>query len=266
MSSWLNMILFKQFKHSLSIKPPSCRTLRWSSKSFSSCSAPDAMLRLVPSLAMLLSERTYSRWDMGSAHNPFPWIINTRKQWNAGHRFFSHFLECWFLGGMGFAKMQSAHHKQSQSLRGSPESFMRRMVENVRLVKRDANLVRSMSKQSLPLQGLPGKWMSDGSGWAVEGSTLKNPPTPLWRWRRAYWGANSYTKCLITFVNTAEFWVILVGFRQGKNGQKWKNTVNSDVLNGFWMPEHWKHCKNQCFGPTLSRKTCKLRRFWRKKM
>ena len=31
------------------------------------------------------------------------------------------------------------------------------------------------------------------------------------------------------------------------------------------MPEHWKHCKNQCFGPTLSRKTCKLRRFWRKK-
>ena len=30
-----------------------------------------------------------------------------------------------------------------------------------------------------------------------------NPPTPLWRWRRAYWGANSYTKCLITFVNVA---------------------------------------------------------------
>ena len=24
---------------------------------------------------------------------------------------------------------------------------------------------------------------------------LENPPTPLWRWRRAYWGANSYTKC-----------------------------------------------------------------------
>ena len=30
-----------------------------------------------------------------------------------------------------------------------------------------------------------------------------NPPTPLWRWRRAYWGANSYTKCSITFVNIA---------------------------------------------------------------
>ena len=61
-----------------------------------------------------------------------------------------------------------------------------------------------------------------------------------------------------------EFWVILVGFRQWKNGQKWKNTVNSDFLKGFWMPEHWKHCKNQCFGPTLCRKTCKLRCFWRK--
>ena len=24
---------------------------------------------------------------------------------------------------------------------------------------------------------------------------LKNPPTPLWRWRRAYWGAIGYTKC-----------------------------------------------------------------------
>ena len=30
-----------------------------------------------------------------------------------------------------------------------------------------------------------------------------NPPIPLWRWRRAYWGANSYTKCSITFVNIA---------------------------------------------------------------
>ena len=30
-----------------------------------------------------------------------------------------------------------------------------------------------------------------------------NPPTPLWRWRRAYWGANSYTKCSIIFVNIA---------------------------------------------------------------
>ena len=31
----------------------------------------------------------------------------------------------------------------------------------------------------------------------------QNPPTPLWRWRRAYWGGNSYTKCSITFVNIA---------------------------------------------------------------
>ena len=30
-----------------------------------------------------------------------------------------------------------------------------------------------------------------------------NPPTPLWRWRCAYWGANSYTKCSITVVNIA---------------------------------------------------------------
>ena len=31
----------------------------------------------------------------------------------------------------------------------------------------------------------------------------KNPPTPLWRWRRAYWGAHSNTKCSMTFVNIA---------------------------------------------------------------
>ena len=30
-----------------------------------------------------------------------------------------------------------------------------------------------------------------------------NPPTPLGRWRRAYWDANSHTKCSITFVNVA---------------------------------------------------------------
>ena len=142
---------------------------------------------------------------------------------------------------------------------------------------------------------------------AVEESMLNqwNPPTPLWRWRPAYWGPNSHTKCSITFVNIAvaisalaggaingfaprpelggvckifrrflgvwaqegidmEFWVILVSFRHWKNGQKWKNTVNSDILKGFWMPEHWKHCKIQCLGPTLCRKTCKLRCFWRK--
>ena len=49
-----------------------------------------------------------------------------------------------------------------------------------------------------------------------------------------------------------EFWVILVAFRQWKNGQKWKkNIVHSKNLQGFWMPEHWKHCKNKCFGLTL---------------
>ena len=48
-----------------------------------------------------------------------------------------------------------------------------------------------------------------------------------------------------------EFWVILVAFRQWKNGQKWKKIVHSKILQGFWMPEHWKHCKNKCFGLTL---------------
>ena len=33
--------------------------------------------------------------------------------------------------------------------------------------------------------------------------TCRNPPTPLWRRRRAYWGANSHTKCSITFANLA---------------------------------------------------------------
>ena len=32
---------------------------------------------------------------------------------------------------------------------------------------------------------------------------ILNPPTPLWRWRRAYWGAIGYTKCSMTFVNIA---------------------------------------------------------------
>ena len=30
-----------------------------------------------------------------------------------------------------------------------------------------------------------------------------------------------------------------------------KNIVHSKNLQGFWMPEHWKHCKNKCFGLTL---------------
>ena len=32
---------------------------------------------------------------------------------------------------------------------------------------------------------------------------LRNPPAPPWRWRRAYWGAHSNTKCSMTFVNIA---------------------------------------------------------------
>ena len=30
-----------------------------------------------------------------------------------------------------------------------------------------------------------------------------------------------------------------------------KHIVHSKILQGFWMPEHWKHCKNKCFGLTL---------------
>ena len=30
-----------------------------------------------------------------------------------------------------------------------------------------------------------------------------------------------------------------------------KNIVHSKILQGSWMPEHWKHCKNKCFGLTL---------------
>ena len=60
-----------------------------------------------------------------------------------------------------------------------------------------------------------------------------------------------------------EFWVILVAFRQWKNGQKWKKTLYiARFFDGFWMPEHWKHCKNKCFGLTLWQKPCKLPYAW----
>ena len=36
-----------------------------------------------------------------------------------------------------------------------------------------------------------------------------------------------------------------------KRPQMKKNIVHSKILQGFWMPEHWKHCKNKCFGLTL---------------
>ena len=133
------------------------------------------------------------------------------------------------------------------------------------------------------------------------------PPTPLWRCRRAYRGANSYTKCSITFVIIAvaisalaeggtktishrdlvlvvsarffdDFWVSELkrpwkrnfgsfwsASGKGKTDRNEKTLQIAILLNSFWMPEHWKHCKNQCFGPTLSRKTCKLRCFWQKK-
>ena len=71
-----------------------------------------------------------------------------------------------------------------------------------------------------------------------------------------------------------EFWVVLGGsgnrktdlggFRQRKNGQQWKKTANTDVFKGFGMLENWTHCKNQCFGPILYRRTRKLCCFWRK--
>ena len=35
-----------------------------------------------------------------------------------------------------------------------------------------------------------------------------------------------------------ESWVVSGGFRQRKNGQKRKNTVNNDVFKGFGMLEH----------------------------
>ena len=73
---------------------------------------------------------------------------------------------------------------------------------------------------------------------------LKNPPTPLWRWRRAYWGANSYTKCLITFVNIA----VAISALAGGGGQTrfrtetsywWCLRVFSTIfgclsLRGYW--------------------------------
>ena len=45
----------------------------------------------------------------------------------------------------------------------------------------------------------------------------KNLPTPLWRWRRAYWGAISYTKCSMTFVNIAVAISALAGGGGPKN-------------------------------------------------
>ena len=74
-----------------------------------------------------------------------------------------------------------------------------------------------------------------------------------------------------------EFWVVLGGFRQPKNGlgrlpatekrttmKKNCKYSNTDIFKGFGMLEYWTHCKNQCFGPTLYWRTRKLCCFWRK--
>ena len=50
----------------------------------------------------------------------------------------------------------------------------------------------------------------------------------------------------------------------GKTDNNENKTANTDVFKGFGMLEHWTHCKNQCFGPTLYWRTRKLCCFWRK--
>ena len=66
----------------------------------------------------------------------------------------------------------------------------------------------------------------------------KNPPTPLWRWRRAYWGANSYTKRLITLVNIAVAISALAG-----GGAKTIShrdlvlVVSARFFDDFWVSE-----------------------------
>ena len=48
----------------------------------------------------------------------------------------------------------------------------------------------------------PDSWLQTSP--KIQSWWFENPPTPLWRWRRAYLGATaSYTKCSITFVNIA---------------------------------------------------------------
>ena len=52
-----------------------------------------------------------------------------------------------------------------------------------------------------------------------------------------------------------EFWVILVAFRQWKNGQKWKKNIldwryskKTCKLLYAWLETLQKHCQKQCFG------------------
>ena len=70
---------------------------------------------------------------------------------------------------------------------------------------RELKVVDFRLPQPGPANPPPNSWMKKRGtlNWLVVEPPLWNPPTPLWRWRRAYWGANSYTKCSMTFVNIA---------------------------------------------------------------
>ena len=134
---------------------------------------------------------------------------------------------------------------------------------------------------------LSAELMSLLPGFGEFGDFFKNPPTPLWRWRRAYWGANSYTKCSITFVNIAVAISALAGGAQKRfrteTRIRWCFRHFSRIFGclsarGYWnwilghfgsfpamekrpkmkktlyiarFCKHWKHCKNKCFGLTL---------------
>ena len=66
---------------------------------------------------------------------------------------------------------------------------------------------------------------------STTGGRPVNPPTPLWRWRRAYWGANSNTKCSMPFVNIAVAISALAG--GGKNGFAPRPEYGG-VIDIFW--------------------------------
>ena len=69
----------------------------------------------------------------------------------------------------------------------------------------------------------------------------QNPPTPLWRWRRAYWGANSYTKCLI--INIAVAISALAGGGQKRfrteTSVGWCLRVFSTIFGCLSLRGHW---------------------------
>ena len=86
--------------------------------------------------------------------------------------------------------------------------------------------------------------------YATCGKIDQNPPTPLWRWRRAYWGAISNTKCSMTFVNIAVAISALAGGGQKRfrtETKFWHRVhilvVFSNFFDDFWMselPNAWK--------------------------